>query len=226
MVGREGQTFSNRVSTVSEYQNFPNSYLLFTKVSMHLSISHSLCSAVHNYDSLCRRSSRSPIMLSILLVGRAGASPPSRTAAIIFLYILYISDRPFWPPGGPALRANVAGQITRASTCIHMYTYVYTWSRLAYCETTTPAMEMTREATERLQKRQERLRKRQEGPADPRFRQQRLRKLSLRQRSRSPLSESQQRRDDRLSRRRERERKRRLRKQQRNERYAWGKRQS
>ena len=52
--------------------------------------------------------------------------------------------------------------------------------------------------------------------------QQRLRKLSLRQRSRSPLSESQQRRDDRLSRRRERERKRRLRKQQRNERYAWG----
>ena len=96
MVGREGQTFSNRVSTVSEstktvhsirvpklstvsestktvhsireYQNFPNSYLLFTKVSMHLSISHSLCSAVHNCDSLCRRSSRSPIMLSILLV--------------------------------------------------------------------------------------------------------------------------------------------------------------
>ena len=68
MVGREGQTFSNRVSTVSEYQNFPNSYLLFTKVSMHLRISHSLCSAVHNYDSLCRHSSRSPIMLSILLV--------------------------------------------------------------------------------------------------------------------------------------------------------------
>ena len=26
------------------------------------------CSAVHNYDSLCRRSSRSPIMLSIFLV--------------------------------------------------------------------------------------------------------------------------------------------------------------
>ena len=91
MVGREGQTISNCVFSVSEYQNFPNSYLLFTMVSMHLSISHSLCSAVHNYDSLCRRSSRSPIMLSILLVGRAGASPPSRTAAIIFLYIyLYI----------------------------------------------------------------------------------------------------------------------------------------
>ena len=29
--------FRNRVSTVSEYQNVPNSYLLFTKVSMHLS---------------------------------------------------------------------------------------------------------------------------------------------------------------------------------------------
>ena len=87
-----------------------------TKVSMHLSISHSLCSAVHSYDSLCRRSSRSPIMLSILLVGRAGASPPSRTAAnyfsiyiFIYLFILYV--RPFWPPGGPALRANVAGRI-------------------------------------------------------------------------------------------------------------------
>ena len=68
MVGREGQTFSNRVHSIREYQNSPNSNLLFTKVSMHLSISHSLCSAVHNYDSLCRRSSRSPIMLSILLV--------------------------------------------------------------------------------------------------------------------------------------------------------------
>ena len=55
---------------------------------MHLSINHSLCSAVHNYDSLCRRSSRSPIMLSILLViGRAGASPPSRTTSMTFLYI-------------------------------------------------------------------------------------------------------------------------------------------
>ena len=54
--------------SIREYQNFPNSYLLFTKVGMHLSINHSLCSAVHNYDSLCRRSSRSPIMFSILLV--------------------------------------------------------------------------------------------------------------------------------------------------------------
>ena len=71
MVGREGQTFSNRVSTVSESTKtvvlrVPKQ--LFTKVSMHLSISRSLCNAVHNYDSLCRRSSRSPIMLSILLV--------------------------------------------------------------------------------------------------------------------------------------------------------------
>ena len=116
--------------------------------------------------------------------------------------------------------------IIRIYTCIRMYTYVYTWSKLAYCESNNAShgndKRGYREATERLQKRQERLRKRQEGPADPRFRQQRLRKLSLRQRSRSPLSESQQRRDDRLSRRRERERKRRLRKQQRNERYAWG----
>ena len=95
----EGQTFSNRVHSIREYQNSPNSYLLFTKVSMHLSISHSLCSAVHNYDSLCWRSSRSPIMLCILLVGRAGASPPSRTAAIIFLYIyIFIYIRSYVVP--------------------------------------------------------------------------------------------------------------------------------
>ena len=56
-----------------------------TKVSMHLSISHSLCSAVHNYESLCRRSSRSPIMLSILLVYR----------------IVSACVRRFWSRGGP-----------------------------------------------------------------------------------------------------------------------------
>ena len=95
-----------------------------TKVSMHLSISHSLCSAVHNYDSLCRRSSCSPIMLSILLVGRAEASPPSLTTGAppsiyiyiyiyiyLFIYLFILYGRPFWPPGGPALRANVAGRI-------------------------------------------------------------------------------------------------------------------
>ena len=63
-------------------------------------------------------------MLSILLVylfiGRAGASPPSLTTGarrlyiiyiylFIYLFILYV--RPFWPPGGPALRANKAGRI-------------------------------------------------------------------------------------------------------------------
>ena len=63
-----GSLLQSCVHSIREYQNSPNSYLLFTKVSMHLSISHYLCSAVHNYDSLCRRSSRSPIMLSILLV--------------------------------------------------------------------------------------------------------------------------------------------------------------
>ena len=102
------------VHSIREYQNFPNSYLLFTKVGMHLSINHSLCSAVHNYDSLCRHSSRSPIMLSILLViGRAGASPPSRTtgARRLYIYIFILYVRPFWPPGGPALPANVAGRI-------------------------------------------------------------------------------------------------------------------
>ena len=57
------------------------------------------------------------------------------TTALSDIYILYV--RTFWPPGGPALRANVAGQITRASTLyLYMCTYVciYTWSKLAYCE--------------------------------------------------------------------------------------------
>ena len=52
------------------------------------------------------------------LDNRAGVSPPSLTTGarrlyiyiylFIYLFILYI--RPFWPPGGPALRANVAGR--------------------------------------------------------------------------------------------------------------------
>ena len=76
------------VQSIREYQNFPNSYLLFTKVSMHLSISHSLCSTVF---SLCRRSSRSPIMLSILLVmchiiGRAGVVVQTALFFSIFIY--------------------------------------------------------------------------------------------------------------------------------------------
>ena len=101
MVGREGQTISNCVFSVSEYQNFPNSYLLFTMVSMHLSISHSLCSAVHNYDSLCRRSSRSPIMLSILLVYIIGAS---------------VSEHPLGSSTCPL------------SVCLYIYIYIYYWA--------------------------------------------------------------------------------------------------
>ena len=49
MVGRGTDHLQLCVHSIREYQNFPNSYLLFTKVSMHLSISHSLCSAVHNW---------------------------------------------------------------------------------------------------------------------------------------------------------------------------------
>ena len=51
-----------------------------------------------------------------IIIGRAEASPPSLTTGappsiyiFIYLFILYV--RPFWPPGGPALRANVAGRI-------------------------------------------------------------------------------------------------------------------
>ena len=79
---------------------------------MHLSISHSLCSAVHNYDSLCRRSSRSPIMLSILLVGASVSeshlgSSTRCLSVYIYIYILYIYIsyvRHFWSRGPRATR--------------------------------------------------------------------------------------------------------------------------
>ena len=70
------------------------------------------------------------------IIGRAGASPPSLTTGappsiyiyiylFIYLFILYV--RP--PPGGPALRANVAGQITRAST-LYVFIHVYICIRM------------------------------------------------------------------------------------------------
>ena len=41
--------------------------------------------------------------------------------SILLVYLYCTSDRP--PPGGPALRANVAGQITRASTLVNAEHY-------------------------------------------------------------------------------------------------------
>ena len=114
----------------------------------------------------------------IYIIGRAGASPPSLTTGArrlyIYIYIyLILYVRPFWPPGGPALRANVAGQITRASTlyficiytCIHMY--VYTWSKLLTVKATMPAMEMTREATETPREATEAPRRPRRSPLSP-----------------------------------------------------------
>ena len=85
-----------------------------TKVSMHLSISHSLCSAAHSYDSLCRRSSRSPIMLSIVLViGASVSEPPLVDSTDALSRYIYIYVRPYVQRycACAALRANVAGQI-------------------------------------------------------------------------------------------------------------------
>ena len=103
------------------------------------------------------------------LIGRAGASPPSRTAAIIFLYIyIYIYIRstvlaPGWPRATRKRSRpdHTCKYIIRIYTCIHMYTYVYTctWSKLAYCESNNAshgndkrgyreATETPREATE------------------------------------------------------------------------------
>ena len=100
MVGREGQTFSNRVSTVSESTKtfLYNSYLLFTKVSLHVSISHSLCTTVHNWGER----ERAP---SCGLNGRA---------VTIDIYIYRYIDRRAYVHrycACAALRANVAGQI-------------------------------------------------------------------------------------------------------------------
>ena len=77
--------------------------------------------------------------LGVHIIGRAGASPPSRTAAIIFLYIyiyiylyiyIFIYIRPtVLAPGDPALRANVAGQIIRAST-LYVFIHVYICIRM------------------------------------------------------------------------------------------------
>ena len=63
-----------------------------SQISMHLSTNGRVRKYSNAESFTVQRSSRSPKMLSILLViGRAGASPPSRTAAIIFLYIsIYI----------------------------------------------------------------------------------------------------------------------------------------
>ena len=100
-----------------------------------------------------------------------------------------------------------------------MYTYVYTWSKLAYCESNhVNDKRGYREATETPREATEAPRRPRRSPLSPTKATEIIAKTALQ----IPLSESQQRRDDRLSRRRERERKHRLRKQQRNERYAWG----
>ena len=90
--------------------------------------------------------SRSPTMLSIhLVIGRAGASPPSRTNSMIFLYIyLYIYIRSAVRRTLNLLRASFspifqyfsAVNVTRVSfspvfqyfvtyVCIYVYTYTY-----------------------------------------------------------------------------------------------------
>ena len=46
---------------------------------------------------------------AVVVIGRAGASPPSRLAGMDFYIFLYMSsgDTAFWSPWAPALRANV-----------------------------------------------------------------------------------------------------------------------
>ena len=51
--------------------------------------------------------------------------PRTQCITVIYIFILYV--RP--PPGGPALRANVAGQITRAST-LYVFIHVYICIRM------------------------------------------------------------------------------------------------
>ena len=100
------------------------------------------------------------------IIGRAGASPPSLTTGAppsIYIYIIYIV-RPTAPGWPRATRKRSRPDHTckytiRIYTCIYMYTYVYTWSKLAYCESNNAsqgndkrgyreATETPREATE------------------------------------------------------------------------------
>ena len=66
-----------------------------------------------SYDSLCRRSSRSPIMLSILLVGASVSEPPlvDSTDALSRYIDIYIYTAGTHYCACAALRANVAGRI-------------------------------------------------------------------------------------------------------------------
>ena len=101
----------------------------------------------------------------LALIGRAGASPPSLTtgARRLYIYIFYIVRPTVLAPGWPrATRKrsrpdHTCKYIIRIYTCIHMY--VYTWSKLAYCESNNAshgndkrgyreATETPREATE------------------------------------------------------------------------------
>ena len=106
-----------------------------------------------------------------VIIGRAGASPPSLTTGAppsihvyIFIYLFIYIVRPTAPGWPRATRKrsrpdHPCKYIIRIYTCIHMYTYVYTWSKLAYCESNNAshgndkrgyreATETPREATE------------------------------------------------------------------------------
>ena len=81
----------------------------FAKTDKHLIVSPEMFSVslvVHKKINQSARS-RSPTLLCIVLVGRAGASPLSRYAGADFYIYIHPAMRPFWFPRAPALRANV-----------------------------------------------------------------------------------------------------------------------
>ena len=95
MVGREGETFSNRVSTVSEStKTFLTVYLLFTKVSMYLSIN----GRVRKYSNAGYSSVGGVIHCAVqYIIGASVSEPPlvdstDALSCTIYIYI-YTSVR-------------------------------------------------------------------------------------------------------------------------------------
>ena len=80
---------------------------------------------------------------------------------LVYIYYIVRPTAPGWPRATRKRSRpdHTCKYIIRIYTCIHMYTYVYTWSKLAYCESNNAshgndkrgyreATETPREATE------------------------------------------------------------------------------
>ena len=114
-------------------------------------------------------------MQILCIIGRAGASPHSlTTGAPPSIYIFIVRPTaPGWPRATRKRSRpdHTCKYIIRIYTCIHMYTYVYTWSKLAYCESNNASHGNDkggyREATETLREATEAPRRPRRSPLSP-----------------------------------------------------------